>query len=146
MASEDGPCTENVDPRSGFRAVFEDDGKTAYPYLCDPRGRIVGDVWIYNCGPARAVPEWSDPAIPDRRAAMPFANPRGFAEEPGIARVRRTEDLRFVWSQDPVTVTLETRRELAARAAVGSKPGWSRGALQDGPLAKVPALPLESPG
>jgi hypothetical protein len=102
--------------------------------LLDTNGKISADVWLYNRCPAPVEPEWVSPE------KMPFANPVGF--------VRDDIDILLPDSADDVRVLWETRdgKEYAqvllkdvpvAELTIGAKPGWSRLAKRDGPLAQV---------
>jgi len=118
----------------GHAAVFEDDGKVAYAYLLE-EGRIVADVWLYNRAAAPETPEWRDPT------AAPFANPRGFASDEHFAPVADESEVEFSWSDGPdeqTVLRVIIRGEYHARLVPGSKPGWCRLAIKNGPLA----LPL----
>lgn len=114
--------------------VIEDDGRVAYAYL-KKKGRIVGDVWLYNRCPAPRPAEWKD------KSKLPFANCRGYFDE---TRGRITEsleagDFQVDWdeSEDGIRVYIYLREELIAMVAPGDRPGYSRFATQNGPLAQV---------
>ena len=121
---------ENRDPVSGYSAVFDDDGKTAYLYLRND-GKILGDVWLYNHGAPPENPEWDDPG------KMPFANPKGLASAELFTPVSDPSELRFEWIQgkDSPTLRMFVREEPFAVLTAGSKPGWSKLAVENGPLA-----------
>lgn len=128
------PCLIRIDHQSlPFSVLVEDDGRVAYAYLMH-RDAIIGDVWLYNCGTAPTEPEWRD------RSKAPFANPRGFVVETDVTRIAATEDLTVSWinqGDDVSRAELCLRNELLAILVPGTKPGWCRNALKDGPLAKV---------
>ena len=118
---------------SDFSVVIDDDGKVAYAYLMNKTG-IVGDVWLYNCGPAPMKPEWTDPT------KAPFANPKSYISEKPFAPVTNDADFEVQWSapgRSPQTVRILIRNKLHAWLTVGSRPGWCRLAKRDGPLALV---------
>ena len=124
------------DPDSGYSVQFEDDGKAAYAYLHDGR-EIVGDVWLYNCGDAPEMPEWK---LPDAGSRMPFTNPVGYVKDEVPPIVRMASDVSCSWVHDSsglVEVAVLIRGALFARLKPGSKPGWSRLARRDGPIARV---------
>ncbi len=52
--------------------MIEDDGRVGYAYLLNQEGKVCGDVWLYNRGPAPKEPEWSD------REKAPYANPESY--------------------------------------------------------------------
>ena len=123
----------NSDPISGFRVMFEDDGRVAYAYLLAPDGKIVTDVWLYNHGRAPLEPEWHD------RSLMPFTNPVDYVKE----------DIRFIIPTTPseisvdwdaselfgLTARVHIHGELFGILRPGSKPGRSLLAARNGPCA-----------
>jgi hypothetical protein len=116
-----------------FSVVVEDNGRVAYAYLIQ-RDAIIGDVWLYNCGAAPVEPEWGD------QSKAPFANPRGYVADCATAPIAAAEELRIRWIDQGNTLDraeLYLRTELLAILVPGSKPGWCRNSLKDGPLAKV---------
>jgi hypothetical protein len=125
IARSDGP--------SGYSAVFEDDGKVAYAYLLE-NGRIVADVWLYNRVATPEEPEWRD------RSKAPFLNPRGFSSGEPFRPAASEAEVRFSWSRDAAgqnTLSVFIRGDFHAMLTPGSKPGWSRLARRNGPLASV---------
>jgi hypothetical protein len=128
----DSVMFQSVHPESGFRGVFEDDGRAAYLYLANSSG-VVADVWLYNHGPAPDLEEFS------RKENLPFRNPREFISEETVVPVKDGRDLGFEWILDPgrVSLRLRIRGVLFATLSPGEKPGRSRLAVQDGPVAKV---------
>ncbi len=122
---------ENHDEGSDYSAVFEDDGKVAYAYLLKGAD-IVADVWLYNHGEPPDEPEWEDPS------RMPFANPEGFANPEPFKPVIDASEVGFKWVEgNPPTLKIFIRGESFAKLIPGSKPGWSKLAIRDGPLALV---------
>jgi hypothetical protein len=133
----------SADPINGFSerflspdghaaVVVEDDGRVAYAYLCDAAGAIRADVWLYNRCPAPLEPEWSD------RNAAPYANPIAFIDQTtDFSPPRSAADVAVEWSwqERALTANIFLSRTLSARLMHGSKPGWSRLAAKDGPLA-----------
>ena len=118
---------------TGYSAVFEDDGRVAYAYLLF-EDKIVSDVWLYNRIATPQEPEWRD------RSKAPFANPLGFAaSEPFPPALDETE-VAFAWSRGTTGQTelrIFIRGEYHAALVPGSKPGWCKLAVKDGPLARV---------
>jgi hypothetical protein len=117
----------------GLAAVMiEDDGRVAYAYLLDATEAICGDVWLYNRCPAPLEPEWGD------RNRAPYANPTVYVDQtltffpPDTAA-----DIVVEWSQlgRDLTASIFVMQALLAKIAPHSKPGWSRLAVKDGPLA-----------
>jgi hypothetical protein len=121
--------TEIVD---GHSATFEDDGRVAYAYIWQ-NDTIVADVWLYNHGEPPTEPEWRDPG------KLPFANPKGFASTEPFAPVTDESEVTFSWfhssSPSDLVLSICIRGELIAKLTPGSKPGWCRLAVKDGPLA-----------
>lgn len=108
--------------------VLEDDGVVAYAYLRE-QGHIRSDVWLYNVGESPAVPDWEGSATP------PFRNPKPFARENDLGRISETRAVVRVWSEDGVQVSIDGI--VWAELERGAKPGRSRLAVRDGPLALV---------
>lgn len=129
-----GYARELRDPDSRYSVVIEDDGKVVYAYLRDA-GEMVADVWIQNVDEAPERPEWDDPAN------APFANPREYcrSHQPPVVR-DPADDLTLEWIHadgNVIAVLVKIRGTTVARLEPGSKPGWSRFAKKDGPLARV---------
>lgn len=124
---------ERNDDRGRLSAIFEDDGKVAYAYLVDG-DQFVADVWLYNRGATPEKPEWRD------RSRAPFANPRGFASDDPFPPVADESEVEFLWShsaEGQTTMRVFIRGEYHAKLVPGSKPGWCKLAVRDGPLASV---------
>jgi hypothetical protein len=118
------------EPRTCRALVLEDDGRVAYAYLLE-HGEIVGDVWLYNVGPAPETDEWKS------GTDGPFLNTRRFCSSEVVPRIREDSKVVCQWSDAGVVVTIDGI--VMARLAPGARPGWSRLAAHPGPLAK----PLE---
>lgn len=131
---------ESKEAVEGFSAMFEDDGRVAYAYLCQ-MDDIVADVWLYNRGEPPTEPEWRD------RDKPPFANPKGFASPESFAPVADESEVTFYWSHssgsNPLILSVCIRGELIANLTPTSKPGWCKLAIKDGPLAL--RLKVDSP-
>jgi hypothetical protein len=110
--------------------VIEVDNRVAYAYLLEG-DRVIGDVWLYNVDSTPETVDWHD------REQMPFLNPRPYCTGERIPDLR--QDVHCNWSGDEVEIVSDG--SLVARLAPGAKPGWSRLALKNGPLAKT----LEEP-
>jgi hypothetical protein len=123
------------DPESGSSVDVEDDGRVCYAYFLSPDGQIVGDVWLYNRCEAPVDPEWTD------RAKAPYANPRGYAQDPPSFQLPQDEtDVAVRWRRDERgnrVADILVGDLLIGRLHAGQKPGWARAAMKDGPLAKV---------
>jgi hypothetical protein len=113
---------------------IEDDGRVAYAYLKD-WDRIVGDVWLFNRCDAPDAEEWRD------KSKLPFANCRGYFDEAAgrIQEPLEPDDFQVDWdvSEEAARAYIYLREDLIAVVATGTKPGVSRFATKNGPLAKV---------
>lgn len=115
-------------PEQELDLVITDDGKVAYAYLLQG-GRTVADVWLYNRAATPELPEWRD------RTKLPFLNPADYCVQPGdFAPLETPEEVSVRWARDGATI--EIRGAPFAQILIGQKPGMSRFATQDGPLAR----------
>jgi hypothetical protein len=134
-ASDDGIFFHRlIDAGTGYSLIIDDDGRVAYAYLLNAGREIVGDVWLYNRGPNPQEPEWTE------RPERPFQNPAGFATEQPFEPVSDPAELSVEWrrsTEGAVVADLLVRQQMFAVLAEGAKPGWSRLAVADGPLARV---------
>lgn len=124
---------ESSDRESGLLGRFEDNGRVAYLYLLEEE-RIIGEVWVYNRAPAH-----SGPNCDDLVKGLPV-NPDGYASTEPFPPIESLNDLQFWWSGDAeheAKLTLALRGEVLAVLVPGARPGWSRQAIRDGPLARV---------
>lgn len=131
---ERGFIREFAAPGGRQTVIVEDDGRVCYAYLLDGDGKICGDVWLYNRCPTPAEPEWHE------RENAPFANPDPFVDRDAIFFLPASAaDIAVEWDveSDAVTARLYLDQKLFAKLTSGAKPGWSRLAAKDGPLARV---------
>lgn len=122
-----------ISPCKRYSASFEDNGKVAYAYLKEG-ANIVGDVWLYNRCPTPEQPEWTD------RSNIPFANCKGYMNEKGrIVQQVASNDVKTSWEyEDNVPVLyVYVFDELCGVMSVYDKPGYSRFAIKDSPIARV---------
>lgn len=120
-------------PCGRFKLAFDDDGKAAYAYLKQGK-TILGDVWVYNRCLTPDEPEWKD------RTKLPFANCKTYMTEEGrLCKPVALNDIRVEWQYagEQPTAYVYLFGDLVAKVGVGDKPGYSRFAARDGPLAKV---------
>lgn len=124
---------EFLDPGSGYTFIFDDDGRVVYGYLLNAEKEIVSDVWLYNNCLTPESPEWKS------RKEMPMANSIEYSKDHlKLKKVRSLSDIRVEWHfQDHITVDVYLFGKICARLKDGVKPGWSRMARKDGPLARV---------
>jgi hypothetical protein len=119
-------------PGSGFTVMLEDDGRVAYAYLKGD-GAIVADVWLYNVAATPCDEDaWRDPT------QLPFLNPRRYCRSNPMPRITDQSRISCAMGFEFVEVSIDG--ELIARLEPGRKPGWSKLAAIEGPLA----LPLDS--
>lgn len=127
----------------GETVVIEDDRNTAYAYLLNADKEIVGDVWLYNHGKAPQFEPWRKPTIP------PFANPEAFVRSDELfSPPTNSDEFSIEWQPKKLCsadVAILLNGELFAALTSGSRPGWSRLALVDGPLAGRLAVVLPNP-
>lgn len=127
-----GLLADYTSPDRDYRLTFDDDGRVAYAYL-KHLDKIVGDVWIYNRCEVPDRPEWGD------RTRAPFANPVAYTRADGRMRDPvRLDDVRVRWDFEDgrVTAYIDIRGDLVASLGEGDRPGRSKFATKDGPLAR----------
>ena len=131
-----GLTAEFVHELTGCAVAFEGGGHAAWAYFKAPEGAVIGDVWLYNVGPAPEAVDFSDPA------AAPFQNPAALARPLAQPLPTRRDELEVCWTLDGelLLADLHLRGELLGRLSPGSQPGWATHARGPGPLA----LPLEA--
>ncbi len=127
-------------PCGVFTVVVEDDGKVAYAYLRKVAA-IVGDIWLYNRCETPDQSEWKD------RSKLPFANCKGYMKDEGrITAPVSLEDVAVEWEYagEQPRAHVFLFGGLIASVKEGEKPGYSRFASRDGPLAKL--MVVDGPG
>lgn len=135
----DGQIT---DEKSGYAVVFEDDGRVAYGYLLDPKGKIVGDTWLYNRCETPEKPEWTD------LENAPFANSAEYVnihdEFIPVNDFFSEVNAEFEIQEDSkIRANILIRGDLFGVLEEGANPGWARLAKKDGPAAR--ALVINDP-
>ena len=125
---------EFYDETTRHFVFVEDDGSVAYAYLLDSDQNIVGDVWLYNVGPAPVEPPWSL-----AESEPPFKNPMRYIRSGGdILPIIEPSEIAVSWvSKDGALIQAQVsiRGEKVAVLAPGKSPGWSSLVSEDGPLA-----------
>jgi hypothetical protein len=119
-------------PCGAFTLTFDDDGKVAYAYMRKGKA-ILGDVWLYNRCETPDRSEWSD------RSKLPFANCTGYMKDEGrVQEPVSLEDVTAEWEYtgERPKAFVYLFGDLVASVSEGEKPGYSRFASRDGPLAK----------
>ena len=128
MSSNPNALLRHCDiPGSDLSVTLEDDARVAYAYLRQ-RGQIVSDVWLYNIAEPPEQDAWSD------RTQLPFLNPRKYCTQEAVERITQSSQVNCTVASGCVEVRIEGR--LVARLKPGAKPGWSKYAAIDGPLAR----------
>lgn len=125
---------EFFDQETRHFVFIEDDGSVAYAYLLDPDQNIIGDVWLYNVGPAPVEPPWRLSGC-----EPPFKNPARYIR-PGceIAPIADSTDVAVEWLSSGgvlIQAQVSIRGNKVAVLASGKSPGWSSLVSEDGPLA-----------
>ena len=108
--------------------VVEDDGTVGWLYLTEPDGLdFASVVWVYNR--IRA------PVGVDKEKYYESPPPccQGFAGPEAMMDTPREEDVQFEWGDDGNAVALFIQGRLMAVAVAGSKYGYSRNVIKDGP-------------
>jgi hypothetical protein len=121
-------------PSGRTRIMLEDDGRVCYAYMIDENGQICSDVWLYNRCQAPAEPEWHS------RENAPFANPAPFScQNSDFGLPRSAEEFSVKWTEagDFEVAKIYLFDRYLAKLMHGAKPGWSRLAAKDGPLAQT---------
>jgi hypothetical protein len=118
----------------GMSAIFEQDSKVAYAYLLEQE-EFVSDVWLYNVDYTPQNPEWKD-----RLCDMPFRNSVKYVSSPGFKPVIDSSEIHVKWIENndgTIIVNIFVRGELMGILQKDCKPGWSKMASSDSPIAKV---------
>ena len=126
------------DAESSCSVVLEDDDRVAYAYFVDrglSEGKgappIIGDVWLYNVHPAPPEPE-----LPI--GGEPPLNASPYVRDADSVRLEDASEVVVRWfvmdEQRYAEVVIDG--EVSARLCAGSKPGWSRLAAVDTPVAR----------
>jgi hypothetical protein len=134
MSDAEGIFCRFASPDGSAGVVIEDDGRVCYVYWVDAAGSIGGDVWLYNRGPAPGRP------ARNRRDDAPFLNPAEFVDQDvQFALPSSAADFRVEWSLEKGQwmAAIWVGGQVLAKLMHGNKPGWSRLAAKDGPLARV---------
>lgn len=107
---------------------MEVDSRVAYAYLLNS-DEIVSDVWLYNVVDTPETVDWHD------RSLLPFLNPLRYCDKEKQHKIRSSKDVVCNWVKNGVEIFING--EMLAILQAGKKPGWSRNAKKDGPLALV---------
>jgi hypothetical protein len=112
-------------------AVFEDDGTSAWLYLTEPGYRKPAlDVWVYN---RIEAPPTS--AIEAYRGGPPPAA-QGYVSNSALCQSPEAHQWTFTWSSDGESVAALKDDKPVACVVAGSKFGYSRELIADGPWGR----------
>jgi hypothetical protein len=113
---------------SGFVAILDDDGTSAWLYLrqCSS-GMPIADAWVFNRVPAPPAS-----AIQSYRGRPPPAA-QGYAGDEALCPAPANHEWSFVWSPDGKSVAVLMDGRAVACIIAGDKRGYSRNLVQDGP-------------
>jgi hypothetical protein len=116
----------------GDHLWIEDDGRVGYAYIVDADGKIRGDVWLYNRGPAPREFEESDKSAAPRNPAAYVDGAVHFSPPNSI------DEFAVDWMEDGgrLFARIFVHDTLVAILTDGANPGWSALAAKDGPVAK----------
>lgn len=134
--NEEGVFLAKYDRDYNQTVIFNDDGHTAYAYLAEGEQleECVGDVWLYNTTETPQAPEWTD------ASRAPFANPAEYVVAERVRPAKTPQEVSFKWVREPaqrVFCAVFVRGELFAVLTKDAKPGWSRNAKRNSPVALV---------
>jgi hypothetical protein len=118
----------------GMSAIFEQDGRVAYAYLLEQE-EFISDVWLYNVDYTPQKPEWKD-----RLCEMPFRNSIQYVSSPVFKPVIDSNEVHVNWIENNdgnIILNIFVRGELMGILHKGCKPGWSKIASLDSPIAKA---------
>ncbi len=126
--ADDNLFLEHQHPSSRRFAVLEDDGTSAWLYLTEPDSRKpAGDAWVYN----RIAAPPSE-AIKSYRGGPPPAA-QGYASDSALCIAPTTHEWSFLWSSVGESVAVLMDDEPMACIVAGTKGGYSRELVKEGP-------------
>jgi hypothetical protein len=114
--------------------IFEQDSRVAYAYLLD-REEIVSDVWLYNVDYVPQIPEWEN-----NIGEMPFRNSVKYTSTQVFKSVVKQDEVNVDWIEENdknIVVKILIRGELMGILEKSHKPGWSKMASMNSPIAKA---------
>ena len=126
--SKENLFLEHRCPISARLAIFEDDGKSAWLYLCEPESqKPIADGWVYN-----RIEAPSRESVQQFRGGPPPAA-EGFAGETAWCETPSDYEWSFIWSTDGTAVALCCDGVPTTMIVVGERRGFSRRLAKDGP-------------
>jgi hypothetical protein len=124
---------EVKDNSRDISAIFEQNNRVAYAYLL-LEDTIVSDVWLYNIDYSPELPEWKDSSC-----EMPFRNAAQYVWQKTFQPINKSSEVAMIWIEEQnviIGAEIFVRDELLGVLLNGHKPGWSKLALVDNPIAK----------
>ena len=119
-------------PKDGkYSLIIDDNSSVCYAYLLIER-EVIGDVWLYNNSETADDVDWSNLEL------LPFLNPAKFIDsEFTLLPFSEETPIQIEWQyeNDLIRVKISVEDSLIAILEPNKKPGWSKGAIKDGPLA-----------
>jgi hypothetical protein len=114
--------------------IFEQNSKVAYAYLLDQE-EVISDVWLYNIDYTPQIPEWKN-----NLCEMPFRNSIEYVSPVVFKPVINQDEVRVEWIEESdkyIVAKILIRGELVGILGRDHKPGWSKMALANSPIAKI---------
>lgn len=125
---------------NGWSMILDQSRGCAWSYLRDPSGRLVSDVWLYNLQGIEP-PADSIEAFVTRGFEGQPQNPPPFASIEDGVDAGAFHALEVRWSPSGHSATIHLLGAEIAKIHSDERPGHSRYARKDGPLARM--LPAE---
>lgn len=126
--SDEDLFLQDQHPASGRCAILDDDGTSAWLYLRETNSvKPIADAWVYNRIVAPSATE-----IQSYRGRPPPAV-QGYASEAALCPVPAMHEWSFLWSSDGESVAVLKNGEAVAFIVAGTRGGYSRELIQDGP-------------
>jgi hypothetical protein len=112
-------------------AIVADEGDSVWLYLTEPDGtRPIADCWLLN-----KIPAPDDTAKYKTTKSAPAAT-KAYVSASALRAVPNQENLKIQWSEDGHSVTVIEAGEILGFIAAGSKYGWSKELIAEGPFGK----------
>ena len=121
------------DQNSGSKrwAIVADEGDSVWLYLTEPEStRPIADCWLLNKVPA------PDDITKYKDAKSAPAATKAYVSPNALRPVPSEEDVEICWSADGNSVAVLLEGEVLGFIAAGSKYGWSKELVCDGPFGK----------
>lgn len=130
--SDESYILQSHNDTSSLVAIFEDDGISAWLYLCGAGNRKpIADVWIHNRIDAPPTSE-----IEKYRGSPPPAA-FGYSDDSTICHDLNKHEWTFAWRKDGDAVAIQRDGIPMAMLVASDRRGWSRNLLRNGPWGNV---------